>query len=84
MVIAAFLPIIAIVAMGPAVPGMIEHFANDPDARAKVPAMIGAPGLTMAFLAPFAGCWSTGSGAGRCCCFRRCCTAVWLRAVAAR
>lgn len=55
IVIAAFLPIIAIVAMGPAVPAMIQHFANDPDARAKVPAMIGAPGLAMAFLAPFAG-----------------------------
>lgn len=55
IVIAAFLPIIAIVAMGPAVPAMIQHFANDPDARAKVPAMIGAPGLTMALLAPFAG-----------------------------
>lgn len=55
IVIAAFLPIIAIVAMGPAVPAMIQHFANDPEARAKVPAMIGAPGLTMAILAPFAG-----------------------------
>ncbi|MDE2434960.1 MAG: MFS transporter [Sphingomonadales bacterium] len=55
IVIAAFLPIIAIVAMGPAVPAMIAHFANDPQARAKVPAMIGAPGLTMAVLAPFAG-----------------------------
>ncbi len=55
IVIAAFLPIIAIVAMGPAVPAMIQHFANDPDARAKVPAMIGAPGLAMALLAPFAG-----------------------------
>lgn len=31
MVIAAFLPIIAIVAMGPAVPAMIKHFANDPE-----------------------------------------------------
>lgn len=55
IVIAAFLPIIAIVAMGPAVPAMIQHFANDPEARAKVPAMIGAPGLAMALLAPFAG-----------------------------
>jgi MFS family permease len=55
VVVAAFLPIIAIVAMGPAVPSMIAHFANDPDARAQVPAMIGAPGLAMAFLAPFAG-----------------------------
>lgn len=55
VVIAGFLPIIAIVAMGPAVPAMIEHFATDPEARAKVPAMIGAPGLAMAILAPFAG-----------------------------
>ncbi len=55
IVIAAFLPIIAIVAMGPAVPTMIAHFASDPEARAKVPAMIGAPGLAMALLAPFAG-----------------------------
>jgi MFS family permease len=28
---------------------------NDPDARGKVPAMIGAPGLAMALIAPFAG-----------------------------
>lgn len=55
LVIAAFLPIIAIVAMGPAVPSMIAHFAHDPDARSAVPAMIGAPGLAMALLAPFAG-----------------------------
>lgn len=55
VVIAAFLPIIAIVAMGPAVPTMIQHFADDPNARRDVPAMIGAPGLAMAFLAPFAG-----------------------------
>ncbi len=55
VVLAAFLPIIAIVAMGPAVPAMIQHFASDPDARAKVPAMIGAPGLAMALIAPFAG-----------------------------
>ncbi len=55
VVLAGFLPIIAIVAMGPAVPSMIQHFAHDPEARAKVPAMIGAPGLAMALLAPFAG-----------------------------
>jgi MFS family permease len=55
IVIAAFLPIIAIVAMGPAVPSIIKHFANDPNARGAVPAMIGAPGLAMALIAPFAG-----------------------------
>jgi MFS family permease len=55
IVIAAFLPIIAITAMVTAVGPMIGHFASDPGARGAVPALIGAPGLTMAFLAPFAG-----------------------------
>ncbi|MCA1197763.1 MFS transporter [Sphingomonas sp. R647] len=55
VVLAGFLPMLAIVAMGPAVPTLIAHFANDPDARAQVPALIGAPGLTMAVLAPFSG-----------------------------
>jgi MFS family permease len=55
IVLAGFLPMIAIVAMGPAVPTLIAHFANDPDARAQVPALIVAPGLTMAILAPFSG-----------------------------
>ncbi|MFL9840450.1 MFS transporter [Sphingomonas sp. ST-64] len=55
VILAGFLPMIAIVAMGPAVPTLIAHFANDPDARAQVPALIGAPGLTMAILAPFSG-----------------------------
>lgn len=55
VVLAGFLPMLAIVAMGPAVPTLIAHFANDPDARAQVPALIGAPGLTMAILAPFSG-----------------------------
>ena len=55
VVIAAFLPIIAITAMGPAVPALIEYFAANPEARRLVPAMIGAPGLAMAIFAPFAG-----------------------------
>lgn len=55
IVLAGFLPMLAIVAMGPAVPTLIAHFAGDPDARAQVPALIGAPGLTMAILAPFGG-----------------------------
>ena len=55
VILAGFLPMIAIVAMGPAVPTLIAHFANDPDARAQVPALIGAPGLTMAILGPFSG-----------------------------
>jgi MFS family permease len=55
VVIAAFLPIIAITAMGPAVPALIKYFAENPEARRLVPAMIGAPGLAMAIFAPFAG-----------------------------
>lgn len=55
VVIAAFLPIIAIVAMFPAVPAMIAHFSDDPSASIKVPSMVTAPGLTIAIVALFAG-----------------------------
>ena len=55
IVIAAFLPIFAIVSMFPIVASMIAHFNTDPDAAAKVPLMVTAPGLTIAILAPFAG-----------------------------
>lgn len=55
VVIAAFLPIIAIVAMGPVVPTLIGHFADNPDARWMVPTMVGAPGLAIALISPFAG-----------------------------
>ncbi|MEL0212010.1 MAG: MFS transporter, partial [Novosphingobium sp.] len=43
------------VSMFPAVPAMIAHFASDPSAPTKVPAMVSAPGLTVAILALFAG-----------------------------
>lgn len=55
VVIAAFLPIIAIVSLFPVVPTLIEHFASDPDAKVKVPLMVAAPGLAIALLAPFVG-----------------------------
>lgn len=55
IVLTGFLPIIAIVSMFPAVPQMIAHFASDPSAPTKVPAMVSAPGLTVAILALFAG-----------------------------
>tara|TARA_B100000678_G_scaffold290744_1_gene304557 strand:+ start:288 stop:1508 length:1221 start_codon:yes stop_codon:yes gene_type:complete len=55
VVVAAFLPIIAIVAMFPAVPALIAHFHDDPTASWKVPAMVSAPGLTIAIVALFAG-----------------------------
>ncbi|MBB4612907.1 MFS transporter [Novosphingobium taihuense] len=55
IVLTGFLPIVAIVSMFPAVPRMIAHFAADPSASTKVPAMVSAPGLTVAILALFAG-----------------------------
>lgn len=55
VIIAGFLPILAIVSMFPAVPAMIGHFVADPDASWKVPAMVSAPGLTIAIVALFAG-----------------------------
>lgn len=55
IVIAAFLPIFAIVSMFPALPGIIDHFKDNPDARDLVPLMVSAPGLAIACVAPFAG-----------------------------
>lgn len=55
MVIAAFLPVFAIIAMFPVLPLLIGHFHADPAARIKVPAMVTAPGYAIALLAPFAG-----------------------------
>ena len=55
VVIAAFLPILAIISMFPAVPAMIQHFSADPTAHIKVPSMVSAPGLTIAIVALFMG-----------------------------
>jgi MFS family permease len=55
VVTAAFLPILAIISMFPAVPAMIQHFSADPAAAVKVPSMVSAPGLTIAIVALFAG-----------------------------
>jgi MFS family permease len=55
IILAGFLPILAIVSLFPAVPSIIGHFRLDPNAMTKVPAMVSAPGLTIAFVALFAG-----------------------------
>lgn len=55
MIVAAFLPVFAIIAMFPVVALIIGHFKDDPDAAIKVPAMVTAPGYAIALLAPFAG-----------------------------
>lgn len=55
MVVAAFLPIFAIIAMFPVVASLIGHFHDVPNAAILVPAMVTAPGYAIALLAPFAG-----------------------------
>jgi MFS family permease len=55
VIAAGFLPILAIVSMFPAVPAMIDHFSADPTATWKVPAMVSAPGLSIAVIALFVG-----------------------------
>lgn len=55
IVLTAFLPIFAIISMFPALPSIIEHFSDNPNARELVPLMVSAPGLAIAALAPFAG-----------------------------
>jgi MFS family permease len=55
MVVAAFLPVFAIIAMFPVVASMIGHFQALPGAATRVPAMVTAPGYAIAVLSPFAG-----------------------------
>lgn len=55
VVIAGFLPMIAVVSMFPAVPSIIDHFHADPTAAWKVPWLVTAPGLAIALIGPFAG-----------------------------
>ena len=55
VILAGYLPILAIVSLFPAVPSIIAHFRLDPSAMTKVPAMVSAPGWTIAFVALFAG-----------------------------
>jgi MFS family permease len=55
IVMSGFLPIFAIVSMFPALPSIIQHFSDNPDARELVPLMVSAPGLAIAIMSPFAG-----------------------------
>lgn len=55
IVISAFLPLFAIVSMFPALPSIIDHFKDHPNARELVPLMVSAPGLAIALTASFAG-----------------------------
>ncbi len=56
VILAGFLPILAIVSMFPAVGAMIAHFTpTNPGAATKVPSMVTAPGLAIAVVALFMG-----------------------------
>ena len=51
----AFLPILAIVSLAPAVPTLIQHFAGVPYVETLVPLMLTAPGLVIAIAGPCTG-----------------------------
>lgn len=55
IIISAFLPIIAILALGPAIPRIIEHFGAGARAGFLVPILVSAPGLAIALFSPVAG-----------------------------
>lgn len=49
------LPMMAIVALMPALPSLVEHFKDVPNGQMLIPMILTAPGLCVALLAPFAG-----------------------------
>lgn len=55
LVVAAFLPIMAIVSLVSAVPSIMGHFSDTPNVQLYAPLLISAPGLMIALLSPFAG-----------------------------
>lgn len=55
VILAGFLPILAIVALTPAVPNMVGHFAGVAGASTLVPLAVTAPGLMIALFSPLMG-----------------------------
>ena len=55
VILAGFLPILAIVALTPVVPAMVGHFAGGPSASTLVPLAVTAPGLMIALFSPLMG-----------------------------
>ncbi len=55
LILGGMLPTMAIIALVPALPALLEHFAHTRNARLIVPLMISTPGLMVAVLAPLAG-----------------------------
>lgn len=58
LAIAGFLPILSILSLAPAVPTLIAHFRDVPNAGIIVPLLVTTPGLMVALLSPWAG-WIT-------------------------
>src|SRR3954471_5914436 len=55
LIFAMFLPIMAIIALAPALPTLIGHFSYIPNFGVYVPMILTAPALCIAVLSPFAG-----------------------------
>jgi MFS family permease len=55
LIFAMFLPIMAIIALAPALPTLIKHFSYIPNFGMFVPIILTAPALCIAILSPFAG-----------------------------
>lgn len=55
LIIAMFLPIMAIIALAPALPTLFAHFQYIPNFQVLVPMLLTAPSLCIAVLSPFAG-----------------------------
>ncbi len=55
LILGGMLPTMAVIALVPALPALLRHFAHARHAQLIVPLMISAPGLMVAVLAPLAG-----------------------------
>jgi MFS family permease len=55
LIVASFLPLLAIVALTVAVPRIAAHFASSANPDLFVPLLVSAPGLSIALLSPFMG-----------------------------
>jgi MFS family permease len=71
----AFLPILAIVSLAPAVLTLIQHFAGMPYVETLVPLMLTAPGLVIAIAGPCTGWLADKFGRRNRCSAPPCCMA---------
>ncbi len=58
LILAMFLPILAIIALAPALPTLLDHFRDVPNARTVVPMLLTVPALCIALFGGVAG-WLT-------------------------